>query len=100
MNGNDVAQFALEQANLMNRQFQNGLRAGKEISQIAHSALKRAYELAQQDAEAKLPTTLMCAIENVLRLRDEQVANDYANDTIKRDQEVPQWERELRTGNP
>ena len=32
--------------------------------------------------------------------REEQKMNDYANALIKRDQEMPQWERELRTGNP
>lgn len=98
MNGNDVAQFALEQANLMNERFAAGLRAGKQINRIAAAALKAAYENAQKDEAVKIPTPLHCAIENVLRLHAEQEVNDYANAMVKRDQEVPQWERELRQG--
>ena len=66
----DLTNFLFEQSHALNTQFLNGIKAGKEISRIAHSALKQSYELAQKDAEAKIPTTLSCAIENILRLRE------------------------------
>ena len=64
----DLGQMLFDQANALNHQFTIGLKAGKEISEVAHRALKVAYELAQQDAETKIPTPLSCAIENILRL--------------------------------
>lgn len=57
------------------KQFENGLRAGREISRLAHAALAQAYDMAKKDEITRLPTPLMCAIENVLRLREESVAS-------------------------
>ena len=94
----DAARLAHEHLVVTAQQFTAGLKAGKEISRIAHTALKVAYAAAQQDQAVKIPTVLSCAIENILRLREEQQINDYANDAIKRDKEVPQWERDVRTG--
>ena len=95
---NELSDMIVEQARALHEQFQLGLSVGKKINRVAHLALMAAYEIAQQDKNAKLPTPLSCAIENILRLREEQEANEYANAMIKRDQETPRWEREVRTG--
>lgn len=100
MTGIDIARAALEQTQALSQQFLTGLKAGKEINKVAHTALQAAYDRALADSQAKLPTTLSLAIENVLRLNELQAANDYANASIKREKEVPEWERELRTGDP
>lgn len=67
----DLGRMLFDQADAMNRQFQLGLKVGKDISRIAVAALEAAYDRAQQDSEAKIPTVLSCAIENILRLHEQ-----------------------------
>lgn len=75
----DMGRLLFEQANAMNQQFLTGLKAGREISATAHRLLKASYEKAKEDPAAKIPSPLECAIENILRLRDEEAANAYAD---------------------
>lgn len=82
----DLAQMLFEQANAMREQFALGMKFGKEVNRLAVAALEVAYDRAQQDQETKIPTPLMCAIENILRLQEQEQINDYANAAIKRDQ--------------
>lgn len=82
----ELSDMIFAQANAMNQQFQTGLKAGKEMNRAAHKALKVAYDAALKDEAVKIPTTLHVAIEQILRLRDEQQINDYANDGVKREQ--------------
>ena len=81
----DLGRLLFEQAHCMNQQFAAGMRAGKEISKFAHAALKESYTRAQQDSEARIPTILSCAIENVLRLHEEEIVNAYAEAGVQRD---------------
>lgn len=82
---NELAQMLLDQAEVMNHNFQLGLRAGKSINREAYRILRDCWSRAKADEKIKIPSYLECAIEQVLRLREEDEANAYADVMMQKD---------------
>ncbi len=61
----DLGRYLFEQANLMNESMRNGLTIGRQHAEQDLKSLFVAYDRAKNDPNARIPTTLHIAIENL-----------------------------------
>ena len=66
----------------------SGAAAVKKRIMPAILALEEQFKAASEDPQARLPTALSVAIDNIIRLVKSDAVNDYANEMAKRDQIV------------
>jgi hypothetical protein len=90
----ELAQMLVDQAQAGGRMMLAGIQAERNAMRPRLSALVAAYDRAKADPKTVIPSYLEVLIESFRA----DLVNEYANVQIKRDQEKPDWLRNVLTG--